>query len=188
MKIWLKEHILEIIGIILDIIFAKPIIESFDKRWIGWLIITIIFISLILILFRKIFFIKKPKITYPKYIIWGPHRNKIAEFGLIEICGVLWKFNLGGRNVPNEIYEYIESTSKEVNEEYEQYILDELDIWTEDPYCKKCQCQMNIDNYKAKWICPNCGEKVKIPKRIWHDPKDQILKIFKSMRRNKHLA
>lgn len=183
----IKDHILEIIGLALDLGFAKPIIEFFDKRWIGWLIVIVIFISLILVLFRQIFFAKKPKITYPKYFICSPHPNKIAEYGFVEICGVLWKFNLGGRYIPDEIYNYLESSNRETNEEYEQYIFSELDIWTEDPYCKKCHCQMNIDNYKAKWTCPNCGEKVKIPKRIWHDPKEQILKIFKSMRYN-HLV
>ena len=100
--------------------------------------------------------------------------------------GVLWRFNFGSRyNIPNEIIEYLNSNPNEINIEYEQYIRESFAIWNEGPFCKKCNCELNTDTYKAKWVCPNCGEKYKIPKQIWYDPTEQVLRIFKSTWRNR---
>ena len=52
-------------------------------------------------------------------------------------------------------------------------------IWVGNPSCISCDCELQGD--EKKWICVNCGRKVKIPKYLRTNMQENILRVFKAI-------
>lgn len=52
-------------------------------------------------------------------------------------------------------------------------------IWVGNPLCVKCNCELQKD--EKKWVCVNCGRKVKIPKYLRIDTQENVIRAFKAI-------
>jgi len=180
---FVKEHIFEIIGLLITICGLDVFVRLLQYQYAGYILAGIIFVWLLVFILRSKFIKPQNRVTYTNYLIYPRHPDKIWSIKGVQIFGVNWEIFLGSNRCPDEILQYLQSDQKD-NEEYENWINQNIDIWVHNPFCIDCNCELDTDDKKANWVCPKCGKKVNIPKQIWHDPDEKVAKIFKSEWRN----
>ena len=159
---WLKDHIIEIIGVIVSL--GGVIAERSKHPYAGYIIgFGIGCLScLILVFLRNKFFNTKDKITYTRKEVVHMGVPFCYKTGTKQYYGVHWVFvsvSYGSSNTCE-----IQAT----------------------PHCIKrgCDCELDVDRKKAKWVCPRGCKPIKIPKAIWEDPNDKVVKIFEADLKN----
>ena len=176
---FIKRHIFEIIGLIITIFGIDFFIRALKYQHAGYILAGIMLVWILVFILRRKFIKPKNKITHTNHLFYFSRPNKIGGIKSYQIFGVNWEIFLGSDYCPDEILRYLQSNQKN-NQEFENWINQNIEIWVESPFCMSCGCELDTDYKKAIWSCPKCGKKVKIPKQIWHDTEEKIAKIFKS--------
>lgn len=131
------------------------ILQIINCSTTGWIIL---FLFIVIFGIKKLTKKKQSFVTVLSSI--SPPQYKKTDLGKHNLFGVMWNVWMG--------YDSLSTNN------------DKERLWADDPFCPRCDYELDRDEEKDKWICVKCNQSFKIPKNIKNDTKEKVIKIFEA--------